>query len=159
MYALPGYKYDRPFLDSFTPGLIFITTFRSVLESHPTTLFPRLHFNFCHTFACRHPVQEFLDAWVKLGMRARMRLAAKDNSLDLVDFLKAPDKHLQAVSTVSFRDDKCSRRPRGPEADCIGLTLLVVFSQTLMLATIFWIVRRDGLGCLTPNINRRMTPT
>eukprot|EP00045_Choanoeca_perplexa_P013616 m.155047 g.155047 ORF g.155047 m.155047 type:complete len:786 (-) comp16403_c0_seq15:402-2759(-) len=77
LYALPGYKYDRPYLDSFSPGLIFITTFR-------------------------HPVQEFLDAWVKLGMRARIRIAAKDDTLDLVDFLQKPNEHLKAVSTPSF---------------------------------------------------------
>ena len=50
---------------------------------------------------CSHPVQEFLHAWVKLGMQALMRQAMKDDSLDLVAFLKAPNKYMQAVSTVS----------------------------------------------------------
>eukprot|EP00730_Choanoeca_flexa_P009293 TRINITY_DN12623_c0_g2_i5.p1 TRINITY_DN12623_c0_g2~~TRINITY_DN12623_c0_g2_i5.p1 ORF type:complete len:781 (+),score=196.14 TRINITY_DN12623_c0_g2_i5:1760-4102(+) len=77
MYAIPGMKYDRPYMDSFTPNLIFITTFR-------------------------HPVQEFLEAWTKLGMTQRIQTAANDKTLGLVDFLKRPKHYLKLLSKPDF---------------------------------------------------------
>ncbi|EDQ86063.1 uncharacterized protein MONBRDRAFT_11390 [Monosiga brevicollis MX1] len=76
IYAVPGLRYDRPYMDSWVPSLIFIAVFR-------------------------HPVQEFLDAWRRLDMPGRLqRKLGRD--ISLAQFLLDPHRFLAALTTDDF---------------------------------------------------------
>jgi hypothetical protein len=47
-------------------------------------------------------VQEFLDAWKKMGLTDRLRERAGDQTLTLEDFLEKPDHYLTLMSDNEF---------------------------------------------------------
>lgn len=54
--------------------------------------------SYSHTFLSSHPVQEFLDAWKKMELTARLQTKANDSTLTLEDFLEKPDHYLSLMS-------------------------------------------------------------
>lgn len=52
----------------------------------------------------RHPVQEFLDAWTKLGLSERIKIIDPEISVPLDAFLDNPDHWLDLLSEVRIFD-------------------------------------------------------